>query len=53
MLSGKKTYIVAGLSLVYAAIGWYLGHLSTDQAIQIAQTGVIGATLRDGIKKIF
>ncbi len=50
MLSGYKTYIVAALSVVYAGIGYYLGHLSADDALNIAQTGVIGATLRNSIR---
>ncbi len=49
MLAGYKTYAIAALSVVYAIIGFYIGHLSADAALQIAQTGVLGATLRSGI----
>lgn len=48
---GKKTYLVAAASLVYAGLGLYLGHMNADQAFQIVQTSVIGMTLRAGIAK--
>jgi hypothetical protein len=49
MFAGKKTYIVAALA-VLGAIGAYLtGDATAAEAIQLAVTAIIGATLRSGI----
>lgn len=48
-LKGKKTYIVAALGLIYAAIGYYLGNLDASQAMQFVQISLTGAGLRSAI----
>lgn len=52
MLSGKKTYIVAGVSAVVAAAAAYLGIIDWATAWQFIQTGAIGAAIRNGIPKV-
>lgn len=49
LLTNKKTYLVSAASLIYAGLGLVLGHLSADAAFQVAQTAILGATLRSGI----
>jgi hypothetical protein len=49
MFQGKKTYIVAALSVI-GAIGAYLtGDATAAEAIQIAITAILGATIRSGV----
>lgn len=49
--AGKKTYGVVVLSLVYAAIGFYvLKTLSVDQALQLVQVALGLGGLRAAIK---
>lgn len=49
MLKGKKTYVVAAIA-VLSAIGAYLtGDSTAMEAIQLAVTAILGATLRVGI----
>lgn len=49
MLKGKKTYVVAVLSIL-GAIGAYLtGDATMAEAIQLSITAVLGATLRAGM----
>jgi hypothetical protein len=49
MLKGKKTYIAAGLAVITALAGYLAGDLNLADAIQLGITGVIGATLRNGL----
>jgi len=49
MLKGYKTYITAGLAVLGALAGWLTGDLELGQAIQLAVTAILGATLRNGI----
>jgi len=49
MFQGKKTYIVAALA-VLGAIGAYLtGDATMAEAIQLAVTAILGATIRAGV----
>ena len=50
MLKGKKTYIAAAVSLAYAAAGYFGGYIEAEAAIQIAQTAIMGAFIRNGVK---
>lgn len=50
MLKGYKTYIVAALAVLSAAASYLVGDMSLQDALQLAFTGLIGATLRNGIK---
>ena len=49
MMNGKKTYLVALGAILGAAGGYFTGAMTADQAIQLAVTGLVGATLRNGI----
>lgn len=49
-LSGKKTYIIAGLTLIYAVIGVVLGQFDTNAAIQLVLASGAIAALRAAIK---
>jgi hypothetical protein len=49
-IEGKKTYIVAAASLLYAASGWYAGAVSGAEAIQVAQVALMGAFVRHGVR---
>ena len=49
-LLGRKTYLTAIGSLIYAAAGYYTGALDAPAALQIAQVALMGAFLRSGIK---
>jgi hypothetical protein len=51
-LSGKKTYLVALGFTVYAAFGWWMGHLTADAAVQIVNLNGLGALLRAGVAKV-
>lgn len=48
-IAGKKTYITAIGSLIYAAAGYYTHNLDSATALQIAQVAVMGAFIRHGI----
>lgn len=50
MLKGYKTYIVAALAVISAAASYLVGDIPLSDALQLAFTGLIGATLRNGIK---
>jgi hypothetical protein len=48
-LAGKKTYIVAGVTCLYALAQWWGGNFDAHQAQQMIETAVLGATIRHGI----
>ena len=48
-LTGKKTYIVAGVSILAAWVGVWAGTVTFDAALQLTQTALLGSTLRAGI----
>jgi hypothetical protein len=48
-LKGKKSYILAGLAVIYAASGFLTGHLSGPQALDVLFAAGGLATLRAGI----
>ena len=48
-IEGKKTYLLAAASLLYAASGYYTHALSAPDALQIAQAALIGAFVRHGV----
>lgn len=52
-LSGYKTYIVAGLMVLYAISGFLLNDLSQAQAMTILLNALGIAGLRNGIQKGF
>lgn len=48
-LAGKKTYLVAGLAVLGAAIGYLTGDLTEWQALQAIGGAIFASTLRSGI----
>lgn len=48
--AGKKTFILSALLIVYAISGFFTGHLTFEQALQIFGLGGIATTLRLAIK---
>jgi len=49
MLNGKKTYLVALATLLFAGLGWWLGRLEPNAALQLAVTAISAATIRHGV----
>ncbi len=50
-ISGKKTYLVVGGAIIYAVLGWYIGDLSSQEAVKLVM-GFLGlGTLRAGVAK--
>ncbi len=48
-LSGYKTYIAAALAFVAAVLGFFTGDATFAEAVQLAVTAVLGATIRHGV----
>ena len=48
-LKGKKTYLVALASLIYAITGMATGHVATSDGINIILFALGGSGLRDAI----
>lgn len=49
-LTGKKTYLLAAASVIYAAAGFATHALSGAEALQVAQTALLGAFIRHGVR---
>ena len=49
MLNGYKTYILAGLALVYAISGFFTGHIDANTAVETVFAALGAASLRHGI----
>ena len=49
--SGKKTFLVCGVTLVYAVVGWYLKKLGAEEAVNLVLAALGGASLRAGMQK--
>jgi len=49
MLKGYKTYVVAGLAVLTAAVQYLTGDITASAALQLGITAILGATLRSGI----
>ena len=50
ILRGKKTYVVAALSILCAGASYATGDATAMQAAQLAVTALLGATLRSGMR---
>ena len=50
-LKGKKTYLIAGVMLLWAAIGWWQGWVVPEQAQEVALEALAIVGLRAGIAK--
>ncbi len=49
ILSGKKTYIAAGMGALGAILSYLTGDISMVDAAQLVLTAVLGTTIRAGI----
>ena len=49
MLSGYKTYILAGVTVIGATASFLVGDISLIQALNLAIPAVTGAFVRNGI----
>jgi len=48
-LKGHRTYILGGMAIVSAAVGYLVGDLTLTDALQTAFQGAIAVTLRNAI----
>lgn len=48
-MTGHKTYLVAGLALMHAGLGWYLGYHGLETALELAFAALGLGTLRHGM----
>lgn len=51
-LKGKKTYIVAGVSIIGAWVGVWAGTVDFSTAWTMTETAFLGATIRAGVAKV-
>lgn len=51
-LSGKKTYIIAGLMVIYAVSGYLLNDLSQAQAMSLILQALAISGLRNGVGQL-
>ena len=49
-IEGRKTYLVAAASLVFAATGYFTQALTGTEALQVAQAALMGAFIRHGVQ---
>ncbi len=49
MLSGYKTYLIAGAAIITAIANYLAGDMSLAETIQLVVTAAMGATIRSGI----
>lgn len=50
MFSGKKTYLVAIATILYAVTGLFTGNMDSQTAIQMVLAALGMSALRNGIK---
>lgn len=48
-LKGRKTVIIAILTLIYAWLGYGLGYVTIDSAIELTSIALVALGLRAGI----
>jgi len=51
-LPGYKTYLVAAVTVIYAAAAYWLGEIMFDQAAQMISTALGLSALRAGVAKV-
>lgn len=49
MFKGKKTYIVAAVTVIGAVASYLVGDASLTDALQLIVPAVLGATIRHGV----
>lgn len=50
ILTGKKTYIAAVLTILGALLAYFTGEATLDTTAQLVVTAILGATIRAGSK---
>jgi len=50
MFAGKKTYVLAGLTVIGAIAHYLVGDATLNETVQLVVTALLGATIRNGIK---
>lgn len=53
MLSGYKTYILAGVTVIGAAASYLVGDITLVEALNLAIPALSGAFVRNGLSTIF
>lgn len=48
-INGRKTYIIAGLTIAFALASWWGGTMSYDQAVALALGGAGLGALRNAL----
>lgn len=48
-LSGYKTYIVAGVTIIGAIAGYLVGDMNLQSMLGLVVPAILGATIRNGI----
>jgi hypothetical protein len=51
MLTGKKTYLMAAITVLSTVAATLAGQISLPDAAQLIVTAVLGATVRQGVAK--
>ncbi len=49
--AGKKTYLLAALGFTWAVVGWAMGYIDSQYAMEVAWASVTAAALRAGVAK--
>ncbi len=52
ILNGKKSYLIAIATIVYAVAGVLLGNMSMDEAIKLVLASGALASLRHSVEKV-
>ena len=50
ILDGKKTYILAGVTILYAIFAFLTGNIDGNNAVELIMGALGGAALRNGLK---
>lgn len=50
-LSGKKTYLLAALGIIYAVSGFLTGNIEGQAALELIWAALTASTIRAGIAK--
>lgn len=50
-LDGKKSYLLAGLAVVYAVAGFFLDKVQSEEVVKIVWFALFGSALRAGVGK--
>jgi hypothetical protein len=51
-LAGRKTYLVALVTIICGIVSWVSGITNTADLIQLIVTAILGCTVRAGVSKV-